>query len=80
MKKQAKVTVSWNQDEVCLSTDRGANFYFRKTFRKPLRGTCETLVSGLVSSLIIPTVEAAFDASDNNEFTFELTVMDKKES
>lgn len=78
MKKQAKVTVSWNQDEVCLSTDRGVNFYFRKTFRKPSRGTCETIVSGLVSSLITPTVQSAFDSSDSNEFTFEFKVKDKQ--
>lgn len=80
MEKQAKVNVSWNEDEVCLSTDRGVNFYFRKTFRKPSRGTCETLVSSLVSALITPTVKAAFDASDKNEFTFIFKVMDKKES
>ena len=80
MVKQVKVNVSWTQDEVCLSTDRGVNFYFRKTSRRPSRGTCETIVSGLVSSLIIPTVNAAFYSSDNNEFTFEFTIMDEKES
>ena len=80
MEKQVKVDVSWNKRLVQLNTDKGMDYYFQTGSSLPTRGSCETIVSSLVSSLILPTVKAAFDASDNNEFTFEFTVMDKKES
>lgn len=78
MEKQVKVKVSWNEKGVQLSTDRKMNYYFGSSNDISFRGTCQSIVSGLVSSLIIPTVKAAFDASDSNEFTFEFKVMDKK--
>lgn len=80
MEKQVKVDVSWNKIGVCLSTDRGMDYYFGNTSRKHERASCETIVSSLVASLIVPTVQAAFQASDSNEFSFEFKVMDKKES
>lgn len=80
MEKQVKVNVSWSKIGVDLSTDRGMHYYFGTTSKLPERGTCETIVSSLVSSLILPTVKAAFDASVGNEFTFEFKVMNKKES
>lgn len=80
MEKQVKCNVSWNKKGVNLSTDRGMTYYFGVTSVLAGRGSCESIVSGLVSSLILPTVKAAFDASEGNEFTFEFKVMDKKES
>ena len=80
MEKQVKVKVSWNEKGVQLSTDRKMNYYFGSENKISFRGTCRTIVSGLVSSLIIPTVVSAFDASDSNEFSFEFKVMDKKKS
>jgi len=80
MKKQVKVNVRWNDTGVCLSTNKGKEWYFATSNRKHERSSCGTIVSSLVSSLILPTVKAAFDASDSNEFSFEFKVMDKKES
>lgn len=80
MVKQVKVNVSWSNILVQLNTDKGMDYYFCTGSSLPTRGSCEAIVSSLVSSLIIPTVKAAFDASDSNEFSFEFTVMDKKES
>ena len=80
MEKQVKVDVSWNKRLVQLNTDKGMDYYFQTGSSLPTRGSCETIVSSLVSSLILPTVKAAFDASDSNEFSFEFKVMDKKES
>ena len=78
IKKQVQVKVSWNGRIVQLSTDRGMDYYFQQSSELPSRGSCESIVSGLVTSLILPTVKAAFDASDNNEFTFEFKIIDKK--
>ena len=78
MEKQVKVKVSWNEKGVQLSTDRKMNYYFGSANNISLRGTCGTIVSGLVSSLITPTVKSAFDSSDSNEFTFEFKVKDKQ--
>jgi hypothetical protein len=80
MEKQVKVNVSWTKDGVKLSTDKGMAYYFEVSRVLRYRDSCELIVSGLVSSLIIPTVKAAFDASDNYEFSFEFKVIDKKES
>lgn len=80
MEKQVKVNVSWNKIGVFLTTDRGVGYYFGIASWKNERASCETIVSSLVASLIVPTVYAAFEASDSNEFTFEFKVMDKKES
>lgn len=80
MEKQVKVNVSWGKIGVCLSTDRGMDYYFGNTSRMHERASCETIVSSLVTSLIVPTVQAAFHASNSNEFSFEFKVMDKKES
>lgn len=80
MEKQVKVNVSWNKNEVQLSTDKGMIYYFEVACNLRYRGSCESIVSGLVSSLILPTVKAAFDASDSNTFSFEFKVTDKKES
>lgn len=80
MEKQVKVKVSWNEKGVQLSTDKGMDYYFKVGSKLPARGSCETIVSSLVASLIVPTVHAAFEASVSNEFTFEFKVMDKKES
>lgn len=80
IKKQVKVDVSWNDRLVQLSTDRGMDYFFQVGSTNHVRGSCESIVSGLVTSLILPTVKAAFDASDNNEFTFEFKIIDKKES
>ena len=80
MEKQVKVNVSWQKNGVKLSTDRGMVYYFEVTSVLAGRGSCESIVSSLVSSLILPTIKAAFDASVGNEFTFEFKVMDKKES
>lgn len=55
-------------------------YYFQTGSSLPTRGSCETIVSSLVSSLILPTVKAAFDASDSNEFSFEFKVIEKEES
>ena len=76
MEKQVKVYVYWDKNEVCLSTDKGMNYYFGQSNNQPSRGTCESIVSSLVTSLILPTVKAAFDASVNNEFRFEFKVID----
>lgn len=80
MEKQVKVDVSWNKRLVQLNTDKGMDYYFQTGSSLPTRGSCETIVSSLVSSLILPTIKAAFDASISNEFSFEFKVMDKKES
>lgn len=80
IRKKVKVHVSWNKRRVLLSTDRGMDYYFEVSSKLPARGSCESIVSGLVSSLILPTVKAAFDASNGDEFTFEFKVMDEKES
>ena len=80
MEKQVKVYVYWDKNEVCLSTDKGMNYYFGHSNNKPSRDTCEFIVSSLVTSLILPTVEVAFDTSVNNEFRFEFKVIDGKES
>lgn len=80
MEKQVKVDVSWSKIGVNLSTDKGMNYYFGNTSWKHVRVSCETIVSSLVASLIVPTVQAAFQASDSNEFSFEFKVMDKEES
>ena len=79
MVKQVKVNVSWNKNEVQLSTDRGMVYYFEVASNLRYRGSCESIVSSLVSSLILPTVKAAFDASDSNEFSFEFKVTDDRE-
>lgn len=80
MENQVKVNVSWQKDAVKLSTDKGMVYYFEVSRVLRYRDSCESIVSGLVSALIIPTVKAAFDASDSYEFSFEFKVMDKKES
>lgn len=80
MEKQVKVNVSWNKRGVELSTDKGMDYYFFTSSKLPERGSCETIVSSLIASLIVPTVLATLDASVSNEFTFEFKVTDKKES
>lgn len=80
MEKQVKVDVSWNKHLVQLLTDKGMDYYFQVGSRLPARGSCETIVSSLVASLIVPTVQAFMKASVSNEFSFEFKVMDKKES
>lgn len=80
MEKQVKVNVSCQKNQVKLSTDRGIDYYFGVTSFHGGRGPYKSIVSFLVSSLILPAVKAAFDASDSNEFSFEFKVTNEKES
>ena len=80
MEKQVKVNVSWNKRCAGLSTDRGMDYYFGTSSQLPERGSCETIVSSLIASLIVPTVHAFMKDSGSDEFSFEFKVMDKKES
>lgn len=80
MEKQVKVNVSWGKDVVRLSTDKGIVHYFNVASNLQYRGSCESIVSSLVSSLILPTIKKAFDASNGTDFTFEFIVKDEKES
>lgn len=80
MVKQVKVNVSWNKNEVQLSTDRRLVSYFEIASNLRCKGYCASIVSSLVSSLILPTVNAVFEVSDSNEFSFEFKITDEIES
>lgn len=80
MEKQVKVNVSWNKRGVNLTTDWGMTYYFGLTSPMPEKNCCDTIVSSLVASLIVPTVQAVFRGTFSKEFTFEFKVIDKKKS